>query len=175
MTYQRDPTAWAAARAVGMFSQQLVSKLAQASSLQEVEECLSTCLQLFSSLVDNISDSKTCLAPPEHSSSQDLAPDDLRQCQQQLEPHAATVGWSVLRNIFFEDQLESWACAVLAGEMQCVICCPLYGLLACLLFVAWQWSCCCYLQYADGTQTLAQHQKPRSCVQRQVTPSPAFQ
>jgi hypothetical protein len=37
---------------------------------------------------------------------------------QQLQPHAAIVGWPALRTIFHDDQFETWACVVLSGAIQ---------------------------------------------------------
>jgi hypothetical protein len=35
---------------------------------------------------------------------------------QQLQQHAAVLGWPALRDIFFHDQFESWASVVLSGR-----------------------------------------------------------
>lgn len=103
----RDPLHWAAARTVGAASQLLVASLAQASSTQQVAACLSTALHLFGT--PGQSGSSASITLPADGEA-------LQQCLQQLEQHAAALGWPALRHIYFEDQFEAWSCAVLSGE-----------------------------------------------------------
>lgn len=116
MRNQRDPASWAAARAVGAASQQSVSRLAQASTAQEVEQCISTALHLFSMNSSLFNDYVT---QPDAGAAQSQAGEDVQQqLVQQLQPHTAVVGGPALCTIFYDDQFDTWACAVLSGAIR---------------------------------------------------------
>lgn len=98
---------WAAARAVGTASQQLVAALTRASTAQEVGACVSTALSLF--------DGRSNLAAPECGISSSVHSSTLQE--EELAAQAHAVGWPALRAFFYEDQFDTWACAVLAGAV----------------------------------------------------------
>lgn len=117
--HRDDPLRWAAARAVGTSSQLLVSRLAQASSSQAVTECVRAALTLLGNNTNSVSNCEAAAAalgaaaaPAGQEDIQQLCLQQLRQLQQ----HAAVLGWPALRDIFFQDQFETWASVVLSGE-----------------------------------------------------------
>lgn len=111
MLSHRDPSEWAAARTIGTVSQLLVSQLTQASTVEQVVRSIRTNLRLFAGH-SSIHIITSGLEPLD---GQAEASQDLEQCIKQLEQHAAVLSWGVLQAVYFQDQFNTWACAVLAG------------------------------------------------------------
>lgn len=95
---------WSAARTLATLCQQLVATLSTAAGAGQVESALRQQLQLFGGATT------TAVADP---------PSNQQQLEQQLCSHAAALGWDVLRGIWYQDQFETWASAVLAGVCLC--------------------------------------------------------
>jgi hypothetical protein len=111
MQHHRDPSEWAAARTIGTLSQLLVSQLTQASTAEQVVHSIQTSLRVFASQAQE----GITINGFEARDSQEAASQDMEQCIKQLQQHAAVLGWGALQAVFFQDQFNTWACAVLAG------------------------------------------------------------
>lgn len=113
MEHQRDQVSWAAARAIGTTSQLLLSDLSTATTAARVACCLRTAVSLFSIHQVHTSADQS---GPKAAAPQGVTEDDLLQrCYEQLQPHAAMLGWDQLSSLFYQCQFSAWAAGVLTG------------------------------------------------------------
>jgi hypothetical protein len=95
---------------VGTASQQLVAVLTRASAAQEASACVGSALSLFDGSISL--EATSGISSSNGGSSSSLG-------EEELAAQAQVVGWPALCALFYEEQFDTWACAVLAGAVRC--------------------------------------------------------